>query len=307
MIKSENPLFTYIALMLAVLFWGLSFVATKIALQSFTPFCLIFIRFFTASLFFIVLFWRTGFPTLSKNDLKSLLLLAVMQPGLYFTFETFGLQYTSATKTSLIIATIPVVVLSLSALLLKERIRAINFLGIMLSLVGVSLLVFGSGEKEELGGMFIGDLLIFGAVLSASVYMILTRRLGASIPSRQITGMQIIFGAIIFFPAFVYDLPKFNPQGITSEAVLAVVGLTLFATIGAFLCYNYALTKISAAKASVCINVIPLVTAFGAWALLGESLTMTQLSGAGIVIFAVFLANHTHAPGIKSRKNFKSA
>ena len=300
MTHSENPLLTYIALMLAVLFWGLSFVATKVALQSFTPFCLIFFRFFTASLFFIALFWRTGFRPLSKKELKSLLLLAVMQPGLYFTFETFGLQYTSATKTSLIIATIPVVVLSLSALLLRERIRLINFFGIMLSLIGVALLVFGSDNKEELGGMLTGDLLIFGAVLSASVYMIMTRRLGANIPSRQITGMQIIFGAMIFFPAFVYDLPKFNPQAITSEALFAVAGLTLFATIGAFLCYNYALTKIPVAKASVCINAIPLVTAFGAWVLLGESLTMVQLSGAGIVLLAVFLANHTRTP---KRKN----
>lgn len=293
MTRSENPLLTYIALMLAVLFWGLSFVATKVALQSFTPFCLIFFRFFAASLFFVVLFWRTGFPTLSKKDLKSLILLAIMQPGFYFTFETFGLQYTSATKTSLIIATIPVVVLSLSALLLKERIRLINLLGIMLSLVGVALLVFGNGEQDKLGGMLIGDLLIFGAVLSASVYMIMTRRLGANIPSRQITGMQIIFGAMIFFPAFLYDLPKFNPQSVTNEALFAVASLTIFATIGAFLCYNYALTKIPAAKASVCINAIPLVTAFGAWVLLGESLTITQLSGAGIVIFAVFLANHS--------------
>ncbi|WP_319550273.1 DMT family transporter [Desulfogranum marinum] len=301
MTKPESPLLTYIALMLAVLFWGLSFVATKVALQSFTPFCLIFFRFFAASLFFIVLFRRTGFQPLSKHDLKLLLLLAVMQPGLYFTFETFGLQYTSATKTSLIIATIPAVVLSLSALLLKERIRLLNLMGIMLSLFGVSLLVFGSGEQEELGGMLIGDLLIFGAVLSASAYMIMTRRLGANIPSRQITGMQIIFGAMLFFPAFVYDLPKFNPQAVTSEAVIAVIGLTLFATIGAFLCYNYALTKIPAAKASVCINAIPLVTAFGAWVLLGESLTMVQLCGAGIVLFAVFLANHTRTPGRKSK------
>lgn len=294
--QTENPLLTYIALLLAVLFWGLSFVATKVALQSFTPFCLIFFRFFTASFFFLFLFWRTGFQPLTKKEVYSLMLLAVMQPGLYFTFETIGLQYTSATKTSLIIATIPVVVLSLSALLLKERVRAINLLGIMLSLAGVGLLVFGSAGQAELEGMLIGDLLVFGAVLSASAYMIMARRLGASIPSRQITGMQIIFGAILFFPAFLYDLPRFNPKAVTSEALLALVGLTLFATIGAFLCYNYALTKIPAARASVCINAMPVVTACGAWLLLGESLTVVQFCGAGIVLFAVFLANHAPQP-----------
>jgi len=215
-----------------------------------------------------------------------------MQPGLYFTFETIGLQYTSATKTSLIIATIPVVVLCLSAMFLNERLKLLNLLGIFFSLAGVSLLVFGDGTGLDFGGSFYGDFLIFGAVLAASAYMIMTRRLGNTIPSHQITGLQIIFGAVLFFPAFLYDLPRFDWQNVSNQALVAVAGLTLFATIGAFLCYNYALTKIPAARASVCINGIPLVTAFGAWLLLGETLSSVQMVGAAIVLVSVFLANH---------------
>jgi drug/metabolite transporter (DMT)-like permease len=291
--KTEKSLLTYFALGLAVLFWGLSFVATKIALQSFTPFCLIFFRFFSAAIFFTLLFWRTGFPPLKGKDAKSLMLLAVMQPGLYFTFETLGLQYTSATKTSLIIATIPVVVLILSAITLKERVRSINIVGIVLSLIGVSLLVFGSQVQTDFHGMLLGDLLIFGAVLAASAYMVMTRKLGATMSALHITGMQIIFGAMLFFPAFLWDLPRFNWEAVSRESFIALVGLTLFATIGAFLCYNYALIRIPAARASACINGIPLVTTFGAWIMLGESLSHLQLLGGAIVLFAVFLANHS--------------
>ena len=196
--KIENSLLTYLALAIAVLFWGLSFVATKIALQSFTPFCLIFFRFFAASIFFTILLWRTGFPPLTGKTLKSLLLLTLMQPGLYFLFETTGLQYTSATKTSLIIATIPIVVLVLSALYLHERLRPLNILGIILSLIGVVLLVLGGKHQVAADGILLGDILIFGAVLAASIYMIMTRRLGESLTSLQITGMQIIFGALLF-------------------------------------------------------------------------------------------------------------
>lgn len=291
--KAHDTFLTYLALATAVLFWGLSFVATKIALQSFSPFCLIFFRFFTAALFFIVLLWRTGFPSLTKKTLKSLLLLALMQPGLYFLFETFGLQYTSATKTSLIIATIPVVVLVLSAFFLKERLRPINTLGVIVSLAGVALLVFGGRPETALHGMMIGDLLIFGAVLAASVYMIMTRRLGESLTSLQITGMQIIFGALLFLPLFLWDLPHLDWQSVTKDSLMALIVLTIFATIGAFLCYNFALTRIPAAQAAVCINGIPLVTACGAWVLLGETLTSMQFLGGALVLVAVFLANHT--------------
>jgi drug/metabolite transporter (DMT)-like permease len=291
--KQPSTLLTYLALALAVLFWGFSFVATKVALQSFTPFCLIFFRFIAASAFFILLLSRRGFPRLSRQNLGHLALLAVFQPGLYFTFETIGLQHTSATKTSLIIATIPVVVLLLSLVFLKERLRLMNALGIAISLVGVSLLIFGGGGDTEAAGSLFGDLLILGAVFSASIYMIMTRRLGQSISPVQITAMQIIFGAVIFFPAFLWDLPRLHWSEVSRESLIALVLLTLFATIGAFLCYNFALSRIPAARAAVCINAIPLVTTFGAWLILDERLTAMQCLGGAIVLGAVYLANRS--------------
>lgn len=284
------------ALLMAVLFWGLSFVATKIALQCFPPLALIFLRFLGASIFFVFLLMRTGFPTLTWDGVKPLLILAIFQPGLYFSFETFGLQYSSATKASLIIATIPIVVLLLSMIFLKERIRIINILGIIISMLGVALLVFGGQNIDEQPGMLLGDLLILGAVLSASIYIIMTRRLGKTFSPVQITGMQVIFGMSLFFPAFLFTLPEVRWGAITRDAIMALIVLTVFATIGAFLCYNYALTKIPAARAAVCINGVPLVTAFGAWVILGEQLSLLQVFGGIIVISAVYLANRSPAP-----------
>ncbi len=294
LMKDNTSLITYTALGLAILFWGFSFVATKVALKSFSPFCLIFFRFITAALFFVFLLIRTGFPPLKQGNFKKLALLALFQPGLYFTFETLGLQYTSATKTSLIIATIPIVVLLFSILFLKEKVRWINVLGIIISMVGVSLLVFGTGNTATLKGALLGDVLITGAVFSAAVYMVITRHLGQTMTPVQITGMQVIFGAVIFFPAFLYDLPEFQWHAVTREGVIALITLTIFATIGAFLCYNFALSRIPAARAAVFLNGIPVVTAFGAWILLGETLSPLQFLGGGIVLAAVYLANFSY-------------
>jgi drug/metabolite transporter (DMT)-like permease len=105
--------------------------------------------------------------------------------------------------------------------------------------------------------------------------------------------MQIIFGALLFLPLFLWDLPQLNWQAVSRESLVALIVLTIFATIGAFLCYNFALTRIPAARAAVCINGIPLVTACAAWILLGETLTFMQLMGGALVLAAVFLANHT--------------
>ena len=283
----------YGALALAVIFWGFSFIATKIALQSLTPFCLIFLRFSMASVFFGLLLFGKNAPSISRETFKKLVVLAVFQPGLYFFFETYGLKYTTATKTALIIATIPIIVLILSMLLLRERLRPLNIVGVICSLLGVSLLIFGGETTGTIGDMMIGDLLIAGAVLSAAVYIIFTRHLGQTISPVQITGLQVIFGTLLFLPFFVWDARHVHWVGaLRTDVIVSVLALTVFATIGAFSCYNYALSKVAAARASVFVNAVPLVTAFGAWLLLGETLTAAQMIGGAVVISAVCLANY---------------
>ncbi|PID41193.1 MAG: hypothetical protein CR981_04350 [Proteobacteria bacterium] len=282
---------TYGALILAVVLWGLSFVATKIALGSFTPFSLIFVRFSAASLFFCCFLFRKNAPLIQRSTYRNSFFLALFQPGLYFFFETYGLRYTTATKTALIIATIPVFVMCFSALFLKEKIKPVNALGICISLVGITILVLGGADGIAFDQVMLGDLFVFGAVLSATIYTIFTRHLGKTVPPTQITGLQMIFGSIIFFPFFLWDQPNMHWFEIGSEAIIAVCGLIVFATIGAFLCYNFALSRIDATKVSVFINLIPIVTAVGAWSLLGETMTPLQMTGGAIVIGSVYLAN----------------
>lgn len=287
----KNSILIYGALVLAVVCWGFSFIATKIALQSLTPFCLIFIRFALASVFFAIMLLRRSPTPISRDSFKKLFLLALFQPVLYFFFETYGLKYTSATKTSLILGTVPVVVLVLSIIFLKERVRLITAVGILFSLTGVSLLIFGSGETA-IHSSVIGDLLVVGAVLSAAVYMIFARHLGKTISPLQITGLQMILGTFLFLPFFLWDMHSVTWSAVAFEAIIAIVGLAVFATVGAFYCYNYALSHIEAARASVFINAIPIITAFGGWLILDESLAPLQMIGGAVVLGSVYLANY---------------
>ncbi|MFC1811286.1 DMT family transporter [Thermodesulfobacteriota bacterium] len=285
---------TYAALVAAVVFWGLSFVATKVALESLPTFTLVFFRFSIAACLFLFLMVYRGFPSFTGKNHAKILLIALFQPGLYFTFETTGLQHTSAPKAALIIATIPVVVFIFSAIFLKEPANITRLFGIGLSLVGITILVVGDPKfSRGMEGQLLGDLLIFGAVVSAALYMICARDLGQSHSALDITGMQVIYGAVFFAPAFLWELPGIEWSAISDRSLWALAYLTLFATIAAFLCYNHALTRIHASRAAVFINGIPVVTAFGAWILLGETLTLLQICGGVLVLFAVSLTNLT--------------
>jgi len=290
---------TYCALVTTVILWGLSFVATKVALESIPTFTLIFGRFALASLFFVVLIAHRGLPSLTVADHGRVLLMSLFEPGLYFICETLGLLYTSAPKASLIIATVPVVVTIVSALLLNERTGRLGIAGIVLSLVGITVLVTADPSFDgTFGGSLKGDLLIVGAVFSAAFYIVGARHLGRRYSAETITALQTFYGALFFAPAFLWQLPALSWTDVTVRSWGALVYLTLFATIAAFLCYNYALTKIPAPRAAVFINGIPVVTAVGAWIILGERLTLLQMVGGAIVLIAVWLANR---PGRTSR------
>ena len=290
--KQNNQFSTYLVLTGAMLFWGLSFVATKIALQSIPTFTLIFFRFSIAACLLLPWLIHRGRLSFTRKDHFKLFLVALFEPGLYFIFETIGLQHTSAPKAALIIATIPVVVLFAASLLLGERTSLAKLFGTLISLGGISVLVAGDPQFEwNLGGPLLGDLLIFGAVISASLYIICARDLGKNYSAIEITGMQVIYGTIFYAPAFLWELPEIQWTAISTNSIGALVYLTLFATIAAFLCYNHALTQIPASRAAIFINGIPLVTAVGAWVLLGEKLTIIQAGGGLLVLGAVYLTN----------------
>ena len=103
--------------------------------------------------------------------------------------------------------------------------------------------------------------------------------------------MQIIYGAVFFAPLFLWELPSIDWAAISGRSTAALVYLAFFATLAAFLCNNYALSRIPASQASVFINGIPVVTVLSAWFLLGEVLTGLQLAGGALVLLAVFLTN----------------
>jgi len=281
---------TYAGLFLSVIFWGLSFVATKIALETIPVFTLIFGRFLLGFFFFGLVSLKVGFPRFTSGDHRLFLLTAFFEPGLYYIFETKGLLYTSAPNVSLIIATIPLVVLVLAAFILNEKVKRTSIMGIFISLIGIWFLITGVPDFSwDLKGALKGDLLIFGAVLSASAYIICAHHLGKKYSSLEITTMQTLYGTVFFTLPFLWEFPKVQWSMISGHSLGALLYLTIFATIAAYWFYNHALTKIPAARAAVFINGIPLVTAAGAWFLLGESLTPLQAFGGMLVLIAVFI------------------
>lgn len=285
---------TYVALAAAVLFWGVSFVATKVVLDSLLPSAYMLIRFALASIPFGIMLIFRPLPRLPMRVHIRLALLALFEPGFYFILETEGLARTSAAKASIIIAAIPVVVAVASRVLLRERMPRRAAVGAAASLVGVAVLVLADPAAgiDRLVART-GDFFVLGAVVAATFYMLVVRSIHTEVSTFHITALQVLYGTAFFGVYFLIVRPPVAWGSISPEAIAALAFLVAFATIAAFFAYNYALSKVTAGQAAVTLNGIPVVTAITAWVILGERLTIAQMAGGLLVLAGVTVANAT--------------
>jgi drug/metabolite transporter (DMT)-like permease/GNAT superfamily N-acetyltransferase len=279
-----------LALGVTVLFWGSSFPVVKIVLRGMSPVAYIFFRFTAASFLFGLLMVKK-FRRLPFRVHMKLFLIALFDPTLYFLFETSGLQYTSASSASLIIAGVPGMVALLAGIFLKERLTSRQWAGVLLAICGVILLVGFDDNAAYAESSLLGNVLILLAVVSTAFYMITARHISGQVGVVELTFYQMVYGMLQLLPLFLLFEDPVVLAEIPGESMLAFLFLVFGATIVAFLCYNYAISKIHVSRAAVFINGIPLVSVILSAFLLGEKLGVKQFIGGAVIIAGVTLTN----------------
>lgn len=273
-----------------MIFWAFSFIWFKEANLTFLPLTIVFIRLvisvFIMSVFLLL---TKRFRHIRKEDRKLFLMLSVFEPFLYFLGESFGLTYVSATIGSVIISTIPVFATIGAWIIFKERLRLVNYSGIILSFIGV--IVFISNANGTLSFNVKGLMLLFLAVASAVGYNLTLSRLVGRYSPFFIVLVQNAIGSVLFLPIFlITDFKFFINTEITISNLLPVLELALFASCGAFILFAYSVNKMGVTKANVFTNMIPVLTAVFAFFILGEKLSLQNVIGMAIVLTGIFLS-----------------
>jgi drug/metabolite transporter (DMT)-like permease len=288
---NPRPLVRPYAALIAMTFaFGLSFVSTKFALRGFEPLLIALIRFTLAGAILWTIWWlRAGRERATRAELARLAALGFVSLTVYFTFENIGIAHTSASEAAILIGAIPIFVNVLNVFTLKEHNSNLEWTGIVLSFAGVVLLIqFGNGSG---GGTLFGNLLVLAASLSAAVYNVIARRLLVSRSALFVTAFQNLFGALFMLPLAVIEMVVAGVRRPTLPAVLGLGYLTLFCSVLAYLLLNYAFRFVEASKASVFVNLIPVIAVGSAFVMLGERFTAGQLAAAVVVIVGVWLTN----------------
>ncbi len=267
--------------------WGMTFLSIKVALREFGPMSLPLFRFTIASflLALIMLLTRTSFRVAWK-DVPMLSLSAFTGVTLYYYFENNGIMRLTASESSLIVGTIPVVTLLAEIIAFKVRPRRSVILGIALSFAGVALIVMRSGNAStSVSGYFF----MLGAVLSWVAYGFITNPLSGRYPMLTITFWQMVIGALGCVPFALAEHQSWT--GFSASVLLNATFLAVFGSAIGYWLYIIVLEELGPGRSSVFINLIPVVSVTASFVFLGERLSAIQIAGACLAIGGVYLAS----------------
>jgi drug/metabolite transporter (DMT)-like permease len=292
---NNKKLLPYLKATFAVVIWGGTFIATKIALTEVSPATIVWLRFAMGVIILgAAVFSRKQFALPEKNEWLYLALLGFLGVTFHQWLQATGLQTAKATTTAWIVATTPVFIAILGWLGLKEKLSWVQVSGIVVAGFGVLLIVskgnfslfFSGGE-----GTF-GDLLIFISALNWAVYTILSRRELARHPAARMMFYVMLLGWL-FTNIWIFGFgPGLSEIGqLTTRGWGAILVLGIFGSGLAYIAFYDALQALPASQLGAFFNIEPLVTALLASVMIGEALTLISLVSGAIIIFGVWLVN----------------
>jgi len=281
---------TYGAVILSMIFWSFSFIWFKIANETFRPITIVFFRLFLSIILLSAfLFLTKNFVRIRKKDRKLFLMLALFEPFFYFLGESFGLTYVSATAGSVLISTIPVFATIGAWIFFRERLKLINYAGIILSFLGVLIFIINKDGSMSYNIKGLGLMTL--AVFSAVGYNLTLSRLVGSYSPVYIVNVQNVIGAVLFLPVFlITDLRYFIITPFTFKDIVPVIELAVFASCGAFILFAWSVKNMGITRANVFSNSIPVFTAVFSFMILGDRLTFQNIAGMMIVIAGLFMS-----------------
>jgi drug/metabolite transporter (DMT)-like permease len=287
----------YFKLILTALFWGGTFIAGRYVIRNIRPFSIAFLRFAIASILLILCTWKTErkFPPLRKHQFLFVILLGMTGIFTYNVMFFKGLKIIEASRASLVIATCPVFITIASTLFLKERINIYKAIGIVISVCG-AIVVISKGSISQIfeGNLGRGELYIFCCVLSWVAYSLIGKAVMNDLSPLVSVSYSAVVGAVaLAVPAYFEGLFQ-NIGNIALLDWVSILYLGIFGTVIGFVWYYEGIQRIGPTKAGLFINLVPIFAILLSFLILRESITISLLIGAVLVISGVYITNTGH-------------
>lgn len=278
--------------MLAVLFWGISFVAMKRALVELTPIDLVFGRFAIGSALLLGVLAaqrRLTFPP--RKAWPSLLLMGFIGVFVHHMLQAYALTLTSATHTGWLIGITPIWSVILAWIFLGERVGARAILAMLVAFSGAVLVITRGDFSPAIFGLpsTRGDALILASTINWAIYTVIGRGTLRALGARRATAWAMTAGFAMFIPFFVAEAGWRAFASLSAGGWGAIVFLGIGCSGLGYLFWYAALDRVETARVASLLHVEPLIAFAAAAILLGERVTHAVILGGVMVLGGVML------------------
>lgn len=292
---SENKLTLTSTLLVlsSVIMWATSFPLIKVGLDYAPPVTFSAVRYLIAALFMtLVLTYRKGLAEMMKEyleDWKTLTLLGLVGIALPNALLNIGLQFTTASLSSIIQASGPVWTVIVAVPLLKESLGVDKIAGMVIAMAATVLLVTEGGIDIN-NSTFLGNVLILGTAICYAFSGVITKVALRKHHPIETTGWSLITGSLILLALAPIDWGE--GVALNSDFLIILVFLGLFPGALAFLLYNYVLVKSEVSTLSLFLYLIPVFATIISIVFLGENITLMTVILGSMIIFGVAVAQY---------------
>jgi drug/metabolite transporter (DMT)-like permease len=283
-------------MLLVVLFWGGNFTATKLAFTEIPPLAFTAMRFALATLVIhLILRRREGRRALPPGALGPLILMGVLGNSAYQLFFMEGLARVSATKSALILTSLPAMV-TLGAWALKiEQVTVRQRWAVVVATIGVLVVLFARGGSLD-SGIGAGELFLLGGVVTWTTYTLLLRHYRLKMSSLSLTAWTLYTGTPLLILTGLPQLSRTDWGGISTLGWGGVLYASILSLVAAYILWNRGVAELGAARASVYNCLVPFVATLIAMVGLGERPGLMHLLGGAIIVTGVVMTRQAPAP-----------
>lgn len=292
--RAGDPL-AYMCLVGAVLTWGGSHLAIRVALDSFTPLALSVVRLVLSSVC-LGLYARWAGETLAvpRRDLLPLLGLGFLTFTVFQVLMNFAQVLTTPAHASLMVGTMPIFAALAARLILHERITPRRAMAIVMAFVGVSIVILGSAhESAAAGDVVLGDLLALVTAIAWALASVLSKAFLARYSTAKYSALTVFGGLLSAIPIGAADAMRISWGAVSGTGWLVLLYLSLCSTAMASAMWNRGISGVEVSRAAIFGNLIPVATLVLSVLLLGERITASLLSGGALVVAGAYLTQRT--------------
>lgn len=283
----------YLISFFTVAIWAGSYIVSKMAVGVIEPATLAFYRCMFAFLVLTPICLpqiKQNIDVIKKNHL-TLLYLGFFGMGLSQSMTYFSGHYTSPINMSLVNSLIPAVTLAMSIVILKTRLSIGQYIGVLVSLLGV-IYVLIKGDMKVLQGLEFnyGDILMLVGTFSYSLYSIILNKNPIIMSGWTLLYCQLFVASVLLFPLMLVTSESYIPS---TESIPLIVYAVFFLSIISTYLWKKAIDMIGAMKTSLSMNFMPVIAAMLSYIILGEDIESYHVIGTVIIISGLVAINLT--------------